>query len=81
MAARIEGHPLMTGAEVATAFQVDLQTVGRWRRSGRLATTGSPGGKSHRFFRAEVEALLNGEPLTARQLQELRDQLAREATS
>ena len=74
MAKRIEGHPLMTSAEVAEAFQVDIGTVGRWRRDGKLASAGVPGSKTMRFFRAEVEALLNGTPLTPEQLAAVRDE-------
>ena len=59
--------PLMTIAEVAAAFRVHNQTVTRWRTSGKITGVRTPGGL-HRFLRAEVEAILAGEPLTAVQL-------------
>ena len=73
MAARTEGAPLMTTMEVADALQVNRQTVGRWRRRGKLASTG--GARTPRFFRAEIEAILNGHPLTAKQIAAVREQV------
>ena len=48
---------LLTSAEVARMFRVDVQTAGRWRRAGRLSSCVTPGGKS-RFSEDEVRALL-----------------------
>ena len=50
---------LMTPAEVARAFQVDPKTVTRWADSRKLTSCRTPGGH-RRFWRSEVEALLNG---------------------
>ncbi|HLI39750.1 MAG TPA: BldC family transcriptional regulator [Streptosporangiaceae bacterium] len=50
---------LMTVGEVAAAFRVDVRTVGRWARSGKLAALKTPGGH-RRYFRAEVETFLHG---------------------
>ena len=80
MAARIEGAPLMSSAAVATAYKVHRQSVMRWTRAGKLHPIRLPSGQ-YRFFRAEVEALMNGKPLTPEQLDQLRDQLISEATS
>ena len=53
--------PLLTPAEVADAFRVDPKTITRWARSGRLESVRTLGGH-RRYFRAQAEALLNGEP-------------------
>jgi excisionase family DNA binding protein len=53
-------EPLLTPAEVATAFKVDARTVARWAKAGRLGFTWTPGGH-RRYSRAEVTALLRGE--------------------
>jgi excisionase family DNA binding protein len=63
-------HPLMTLAEVAAAFQVNKQTVTRWRKNGKITGVRTPGGLY--FPRAEIEAILAGQPLTAVQLRKLR---------
>ena len=65
-------HPFMTAREVAAAFQMNPETVARWRRAGKLTTVG--GQRPARFLRAEVEALLRGEPLTPEQLDQAREQ-------
>ena len=69
-----EQHPLMTATEVASVFRVTLTQVGRWRRSGKLSAARPPAGKGHLFFRAEVSAWLNGQPLTSEQLRVVHDQ-------
>jgi excisionase family DNA binding protein len=56
--------PLLTPAEVAAAFRVDVKTVTRWAVAGRLRAVRTPGvkGPGHRrYYRAEVEALLAGD--------------------
>ncbi len=56
-------HDLLTVAEVATAFRVDVKTVNRWVLAGRLSSVRTPGGAGpghHRFYRADIAALLNG---------------------
>jgi predicted site-specific integrase-resolvase len=55
-----ELEPLMTSAEVAELFRVDVGTVGRWRREGRLMPVPTPGGRP-RYDAAMVRALLAGE--------------------
>jgi excisionase family DNA binding protein len=50
----------LTSAEVAAAFRVDMKTVARWTKAGKLTATRTPGGHL-RFRQAEIEALLNGD--------------------
>jgi predicted site-specific integrase-resolvase len=50
---------LLTPGEVARAFHVDPKTLIRWRKAGRLSFLVTPGG-THRFFRSEIDALING---------------------
>lgn len=50
-------NPLLTPAEVATAFRVDPKTVTRWASAGRIGSIRTPGG--HRRFReSEVREML-----------------------
>jgi hypothetical protein len=66
---------LMTAAEVGAAFRTDPKSVIRWVKAGRLRSFKTPGiadGHGHyRFYRAEVEALIAGKPLTAAELDAL----------
>jgi excisionase family DNA binding protein len=57
---------LMTPAEVATLFRVDVKTVTRWAQAGKLASTRTLGG-TRRFYDVEVKAHLRGAPLTPQQ--------------
>lgn len=50
----------MTPAEVADYFQVSRQTIWRWRREGRISAVKI--GRTVRFSRSEIEALLAPEP-------------------
>ena len=54
-------EPLMTPEEVAWAFGVRRTTVTHWADAGKLRTIRTLGGH-RRYFRAEVEHLLTGEP-------------------
>lgn len=47
---------LLTPSEVAAIFRVDIKTVGRWAKTGRLKSIRTPGGH-HRYDKAEVHAL------------------------
>jgi len=51
---------LLTPAEVAAAFKVDVKTVARWARAGKLHPVRTPGGH-RRYSRSEIEALLRPE--------------------
>ena len=51
---------LLTPAEVAEMFRVNVKSVGRWAKSGKLTSVRTLGGH-RRFHRAEIEALLRGE--------------------
>jgi excisionase family DNA binding protein len=52
--------PLMTPAEVGALFRVDVKTVTRWAKAGKLRSIRTLGG--HRRYREdEVRALLNGD--------------------
>lgn len=54
-----EIEPLLTPAEVATLFRVDVKTVTRWAKEEKLSYIRTLGG--HRRYReAEVRALLAG---------------------
>ena len=58
---RIElvGEDLLTPAEVAQLFRVDAKTVNRWSRAGKLTSIRTLGGH-RRYYRSEVQSLLNG---------------------
>lgn len=53
------GVPLLTPAEVASAFRVKTTTVSRWARQGKLTQVRTLGGH-RRFLEAEVRGLLGG---------------------
>ena len=57
---RAEVEPLLTPAECAEKFRVDVKTTVRWAQAGKLHTIRTPGGH-RRFFENEVNALLRGE--------------------
>jgi len=50
--------PLMTPAEVATAFRVDPKTVTRWAKAGKLTSIRTLGGH-RRYLESEVRAILS----------------------
>jgi excisionase family DNA binding protein len=60
MARAEAGEPLLTPAETADRWKVDVKTVTRWAREGKLHSIKTPGGH-RRFFENEVRALLRGE--------------------
>lgn len=53
----IDNEELLTPAEVAQAFAVDVKTVARWAKAGKLSFIMTLGGH-RRFKKAEVVALL-----------------------
>lgn len=56
----IQVESLLTPAEVAAMFRVDVKTVTRWAKAGKLTSIRTLGG--HRRYReAEVRALLGGQ--------------------
>jgi excisionase family DNA binding protein len=62
---------LMTAPEVGEVLRVDPKTVARWAKAARIRFVRLPGEGRHghlRFYRAEVEALAAGKPLTEAQL-------------
>lgn len=59
-AENLQTEPLLTPAEVATAFRVDPKTVTRWAKSGKLTSVRTPGGH-RRYRKSEVRRLLSGE--------------------
>jgi excisionase family DNA binding protein len=67
MRRKINAPALLLPTEVARLFRVDARTVAKWGAQGRLRSIKTLGGH-RRFYRAEVEALLAGKPLTAQQL-------------
>ncbi|WP_406531075.1 BldC family transcriptional regulator [Streptomyces sp. I8-5] len=54
------GTDLMTPREVADVFRVDVKTIARWAKLGKLSSIRTLGGH-HRYRRAEIEALLEDE--------------------
>lgn len=50
-------RPYMTPAEVADLFRVDVHTVQRWAKTGKLPHILTPSGH-RRFPRADIEARL-----------------------
>ena len=48
---------LLTSTEVAAMFRVDVKTVTRWARAGRLPSVRTPGGH-HRYQESAVRELL-----------------------
>jgi excisionase family DNA binding protein len=50
---------LLTPQEVALRFRVDLKTVSRWAKSGKLPGIKTPG-NHWRFFENDVNDLLEG---------------------
>jgi excisionase family DNA binding protein len=50
--------PLMTPAEVATAFRVDPKTVTRWAKAGKLTSIRTLGGH-RRYLESEVRSILS----------------------
>lgn len=57
MSATTERH-LLTPAETAQAFGVNVKTLTRWANSGKLSSVRTLGGH-RRFLEDEVAALLN----------------------
>jgi excisionase family DNA binding protein len=70
MARKVTGPDLLIPTEVAGLFRVDAITVRRWAKTGKLRSIKTLGGH-RRFYRAEVEALVAGKPLTSEQLDAL----------
>lgn len=50
---------LMTPSEVAKLFRVDVKTVARWAKVGKLKSVTTLGGH-RRYYTSEVRALLKG---------------------
>ncbi|WP_166344981.1 BldC family transcriptional regulator [Phytoactinopolyspora limicola] len=57
---REEYEELLTTGEVARLFRVDVRTVTKWAKTGKLTSIRTPGGH-RRFRKAEVMRLRNGE--------------------
>jgi len=52
----VRSEPLLTPAEVADLFRVDVRTVRRWEKAGWLGSVRTPGG-ARRYYAREVHAL------------------------
>lgn len=70
MSRKIQAPELLTPEEVSRLFRVDPRTVARWAKQRKLRAIRTLGGH-RRFFAAEVNALLNGAPLTDAELARL----------
>lgn len=57
---------LLTPAEVAKFFRVDVKTVTRWAKEGKLNAYRTLGGH-RRYSRQECEDLFNGVPVVIRE--------------
>lgn len=55
-----ETRELMTPSEVGKALRVDAKTVTRWAERGLIRAIKTPGGHN-RFYRTDIEAIVNGE--------------------
>jgi len=55
-----ETKELMTPSEVGEALRVDAKTVTRWAERGLIRAIKTPGGHN-RFYRTDIEAIVNGE--------------------
>ena len=51
--------PLLKPGQVAELFRVDIKTVARWVKAGKIDAIRTPGGQN-RFREADVRAFLNG---------------------
>ena len=56
---RLVPEPLMTPAEVAALFGVNVKTPIRWVKAGKIRSIRTPGGQN-RFRESDVRAFLNG---------------------
>jgi len=57
----LPGDEFMTTTEVAETFRMNRNTVLRWAKAGTLPSSLTPGGH-RRYRRADVQALMNGDP-------------------
>lgn len=55
-----DSKELMTPSEVAAILRVDAKTVTRWAERGLLRSIKTPGGHK-RFYRTDIDAIVNGE--------------------
>lgn len=69
-----EFENLLTPAEVAAMWRVDVKTVAKWVKAGKITAIRTPG-NHRRFFAAEVNALLSGKPLTAAEVRALKERV------
>jgi len=51
---------LMTSGEVARQLRVDVKTVSRWAKAGKLRAVKTPGGHN-RYYRTDINKIINGE--------------------
>ena len=65
------GPELMTPQQVGREFMVDPRTVNRWRHTGKLMFIETPTGH-HRYFRIQVNAMLQGRDLTPAEAEAIR---------
>jgi len=54
----LEYEPLLTPGEVAGLLRVDIKTVTRWAKDGKLRSVRTPGGH-RRYSEAQVLALIS----------------------
>lgn len=54
----VPSNPLLTPAEVATAFRVDPKTVTRWAKAGKLRSVRTLGGH-RRYLETQIREMLS----------------------
>jgi hypothetical protein len=62
---------LMSPHEAAEALRTDVKTLGRWATGEENRTPGITGSGHRRFYRAEIDAIIAGKPLTEAELDAL----------
>ena len=60
-----EYPPILDAAQVAELLGMNVQMVRQYAREGRLPAYKLPGGRTFKFFRAEIYEFVRSHPVTA----------------